>query len=504
MTHTLDDPNTPVRVRYGPSPTGEPHVGNIRTALFDWLLARRRGGQFIVRIEDTDQSRAVHGAETLILDALRWLGLDWDEGPDIGGPHAPYRQSERLHLYHDAAQQLLQHGRAYHCFCSPERLDTLRKQQQQAKQPPGYDRRCRNLSPQQIADAQAQHGQSVLRFAMPLHGTATVHDHLRGPVQFQNHLLDDHILLKRDHFPTYHLASVVDDHHMRISHVIRGEEWLPSAPRHTALYDALHWNQPVWIHLPIIRGPDQGKLSKRHGATSVRQYAQQGFLPETLLNFLALLGWSRDADTTIMSRQEIIQAFSLDGLGLASAMFDIERLQEMNARYIRQLTPQDFLQRAQPHIEAALGHPLPTDQLHRLIPIAPAIQERVKLIPETVHYTDFFFTDAPLQYTNAELMGRAYKNKPWQALQAIEAALQSLRELSHSTTDWTAPNLETTLRTLAQQRNEKPGALFTPIRVAATGKRIAPPLFETLQTLGPQTTLKRLNHAAERLARPDD
>ena len=484
-----------VRVRYGPSPTGEPHVGNIRTALFDWLLARRFGGQFIVRIEDTDQSRAVEGAEQLILDALRWLGLDWDEGPDIGGPFGPYRQSERLPMYVDAAQRLIDEGRAYRCDCSSERLAALRKRQQQAKQPPGYDRRCRDLE----VSGDEPH---VVRLAMPLSGDTIVNDYLRGEVSFQNSLLDDHVLLKRDGFPTYHLASVIDDHFMEITHVIRGEEWLSSAPRHVQTYAALGWDEPAWVHIPIIRGPDKGKLSKRHGATSIRQYAEEGYLPEALLNFLALLGWSKDETTTIMSREEIMGAFDLDGLGLASAMFDIERLREMNARYIRELEPGDFLRRGRPHLEARVGCSIDDASLERLLPIAPAIQERVKLLPEFADYTDFFFVEGALEYANAELMGRAYKNKPWAALESVEASLETLRSLPES--EWTTPGLESALRELASERGEKAGAVFTPIRVATTGKRIAPPLFETLETLGQSLTVERLNAAAERLARPDD
>ena len=484
-----------VRVRYGPSPTGEPHVGNVRTALFDWLLARRFGGQFIVRIEDTDQSRAVEGAEQLILDALTWLGMDWDEGPDVGGPFGPYRQSERLPLYVEAAQRLIDEDKAYRCVCSAERLDALRKSQQKAKQPPGYDRRCRG----QNRPADEPH---VVRLAMPLDGDTIVNDYLRGEVSFQNSLLDDHVLLKRDGFPTYHLASVVDDHHMQITHVIRGEEWLSSAPRHVQTYAALGWQEPAWVHIPIIRGPDKGKLSKRHGATSIRQYAEEGFLPEALLNFLALLGWSRDETTTIMSCEQITEAFDLDGLGLASAMFDIERLREMNARYIRDLEPADFLRRGRPHLETKVGCSIDDDALDRLLSIAPAIQERVKLMPEFADYTDFFFTEGPLEYANDDLMGRAYKNKPWAALESVEASLKTLRSVDEA--DWTTPAIETVLRDLAAERGEKPGALFTPIRVGTTGKRIAPPLFETLETLGQPLTLERLNAAAERLARPDD
>ena len=485
-----------VRVRYGPSPTGEPHIGNIRTALFDWLLARRHGGQFIVRIEDTDQARRVEGAEEGILEALRWLGLDWDEGPDIGGAHAPYRQSERLPLYREAAERLVAAGKAYRCFCSPDRLDAVRKAQQQQKLAPGYDRHCRNLTPEQV-DAAAADGPGVVRFAMPREGTTVVEDALRGAVEFRNELLDDHVLLKRDGFPTYHLASVVDDREMRISHVIRGEEWLPSAPRHVAQYEALGWAPPIWVHVPIIRGADKGKLSKRHGATSVRAYAEQGFLPEALLNFMALLGWSKDESTTIMSRAEMVEAFSIEGLGLASAMFDLERLSEMNARYIRALSPADFLERGRPWLEAAVGREV---DLGRLLPLAPSIQERVKLLPELVDYADFFYAEGALEYSNEELMGRGYRGKPWAALEALEAALRLLRGLG----GWDAAGLEAGLRGLAEERGEKPGALFTPVRVAVTGKRIAPPLFETLEVLGREATVGRLNAAAERLARPDD
>jgi len=480
-----------VRVRYGPSPTGEPHVGNIRTALFDWLLARGSGGRFIVRIEDTDQSRRVEGAEEQILEALRWLGLDWDEGPDIGGPHGPYRQSERLPIYRAAVERLLSEGRAYRCICPAERLDEMRKAQQRAGKAPGYDGRCRGL------DADAAEGGYVVRFAMPRAGTTIVRDALRGDVEFRNELLDDHVLLKRDGFPTYHLASMTDDREMEITHVIRGEEWLPSAPRHAALYEAMGWEQPAWVHLPIIRGPDKGKLSKRHGAASLRSYAEQGFLPEAMLNFLALLGWGKDGETTYMSRDEIVEAFSLDGLSLASAMFDLERLAEMNARCIRGLEPADFLERGRPWLEVRIGRPA---ELAPLLPIAPAIQERVKLMPEFADYADFFFAEGPLEYANAELMGRGYKGEPWRALEAVEAALALLR----NSEPWEAAALEAALRGLAAERGEKPGALFTPIRVAATGKRIAPPLFETLEVLGRETSLRRLNEAAERLARPDD
>ena len=497
-----------VRVRYGPSPTGDPHVGNIRTALFDWLFARHHGGDFIVRIEDTDQKRAVEGAEQRILEALRWLGLDWDEGPDIGGPYSPYRQSERLPRYQQAAAQLLASGHAYRCACSSERLDRVRKAKQQRKEPPGYDGHCRDLSDTEIDAALAEQsppgqdpGPGVVRFKMPQDGVTAVPDALRGDVSFENRLLDDHVLLKADGFPTYHLAAVVDDHAMEITHVFRGDEWLPSAPRHLLLYAALGYAPPIFVHQPIILGPDKGKLSKRHGATAVLEYAERGYLPEALINFLALLGWSKDDHTTKMSVAEIIAAFDIDRMGVTPSAFDHERLAAMNADFIRDLSPQAFFQRAAPFLDAALpadiARPIDTSAL---LPIAPRIQERVKLLTEVAGYVDFFFRRGPLDYPNAELMGKGFRDNPAGAMAATDAAITALKAVD----PWTVEGVETALRALAAQLQLKPGVVFTPIRVAVTGKRIAPPLFETVTVLGRDLVVERLNEAAGRLARPDD
>ena len=493
-----------VRVRYGPSPTGEPHVGNIRTALFDWLFARHHGGQFIVRIEDTDQKRSVEGAEELMLDALRWLGIDWDEGPDKGGPHGPYRQSERLPLYQEAIDRLLAEGKAYRCACTSERLTELRTRQQKAKQPPGYDSHCRALSEAELERNIADHGgHSVVRFKVPGEGVTIVRDALRGDVSFENRLLDDHVLLKSDGFPTYHLASIVDDAEMAITHVFRGEEWLPSAPRHVLLYQALDLEPPIFVHQPIILGPDKGKLSKRHGATSVRAYGEEGFLPETMINFLALLGWAKDDRTTLMSTAELIEAFDLEGMGTTNSTFDIERLREMNGEYIRKLAPDEFLERGRPFLEAALAEthpnlPQPLD-LSILEPVAVEIAERVKLLTEFTQYTDFFFV-GPAEHTNDELMGKGYKGDPAAAQDAVHSTRVALGEQ----TAWDTASVEQTLRGLAEAKGVKPGVLFTPIRVALTGKRIAPPLFETIVALGRDETVSRLGVAAERLSPPDD
>ncbi|MHB8086205.1 MAG: glutamate--tRNA ligase, partial [Dehalococcoidia bacterium] len=292
-----------VRVRFAPSPTGYPHVGNIRTALFNWLFARHNKGVFLLRIEDTDQERKVEGATEIIMDSLKWLGMDWDEGP--------FFQSQRLEMYKKYAEKLVAEGKAYYCFCSSERLDAMRKDQAARRLPPGYDRRCRCLSSEQIEAEKGGGTVPVVRFKSPLEGQTPINDLIRGEVIFENSLLDDFVLLKSDGYPTYHLANIVDDHHMNISHVLRAEEWLSSTPRHVLLYSAFGWKPPQFAHLPMILGPDKSKLSKRHGATAINEYQNEGYLPETMINFLALLGWSLDDKTEIMNREEIITNFSI-------------------------------------------------------------------------------------------------------------------------------------------------------------------------------------------------
>ena len=323
-----------VRVRFPPSPTGEPHVGNIRTAIFNWLFARGLGGSFIIRIEDTDQSRKVEGAIEAILETLRWLGVDWDEGPDVGGDYGPYVQSERLDLYRRAADDLLAAGRAYECYCEPERLAELRREQGKRKERVGYDGRCRD--PEARERAAAEGGAPVVRFVMPSEGSTSIRDLIRGDVTFENALIDDFVILKSDGFPTYHLASVVDDTAMRISHVLRAEEWLPSAPRHVLLYRALGFELPEFAHLPIILAPDRSKLSKRHGATSALEYREMGYVPQAMVNFLTLLGWSLDDRTEIFTKAELFRNFSLERVSRSGAVFSADKLAWLNGHYIRE------------------------------------------------------------------------------------------------------------------------------------------------------------------------
>ena len=323
-----------VRVRYAPSPTGDPHVGNIRSALFNWLYARHTGGTFIVRIEDTDQARLVPGSLDAILDALRWLGLDWDEGPGVDAAHGPYVQSERLDLYREHADRLLAEGKAYHCYCTPERLDAVRKERQKARQPTGYDRRCRE--PEGAEQARKENpNPPVVRFKMPTEGNITVDDFIRGEVTFDVSLLDDFVLLKSDGYPTYHLANVVDDHLMEITDVMRAEEWLPSAPRHRLLYEAFGYEMPRLIHLPLILGPDRSKLSKRHGAASVLEFREMGYLPDAMVNFLALLGWSLDETSEVFSKDDLVKHFTPERILANPAVFNIEKLDWFNGLYIR-------------------------------------------------------------------------------------------------------------------------------------------------------------------------
>ena len=339
-----------VRVRYAPSPTGEPHLGNIRTAMFNWLFARRHGGDFIVRIEDTDRERYVERAVPAILEALEWLELDWDEGP-VGngdgsrGPFAPYVQSQRLQHYREMADALLAKGAAYHCYCSPERLDQVRREKQRQKLPPGYDGRCRDLPAEERRRLDGLGTRRVVRFRVPHEGTTQVDDLVRGVVTWENRLLDDFVILKSDGFPTYHLGVVTDDHLMEITHVLRAEEWLPSTPKHLMLYKALGWAPPLFGHLPMILGPDRAKLSKRHGADSALAYRDQGFLAEAAVNFLALLGWSLDGQREVATREEIVSHFSIERVNRAPAVFNVEKLTWMNGVYIRSMAPEELAER---------------------------------------------------------------------------------------------------------------------------------------------------------------
>jgi glutamyl-tRNA synthetase len=481
-----------VRVRFAPSPTGLPHVGNIRTALFNWLFARHSKGQFIVRIEDTDVARWVKGAIEAILESLHWLELDWDEGPEVGGEYGPYFQSQRLDIYRVIAQQLVKQGDAYLCYCSPERLEQMRAEQMRRKVPPGYDRRCRNLSARERVQLEIHGIIPVIRFKTPLDGETRFDDLIRGQVVFDNRNLDDFVLLKSDGYPTYHLANVVDDHLMEISHVLRADEWLASTPRHVLLYEALDYQPPLFAHLPMILGPDRSKLSKRHGAVSILDYREQGYPPEAVINFLALLGWSLDDRTEIISREQLVRDFSLERIAKTGAIFNIDKLNWMSGVYIRQLNAEEFLQRVLPFLEAGLPQgikrPLSTEYVQQM---APLIQERITTLGEAAEYAEFFFVQE-LDYDPALLTADLTAEAALEALQAANKRLQRLDSFD-------ASSLEGLLRPLASELGLKTGEFFGLLRVATTGRTAAPPLFQTMAILGKERCLKRIEAALREL-----
>lgn len=487
-----------VRVRYAPSPTGEPHVGNIRTALFNWLLARHEGGTFVVRIEDTDQSRIAPGALETIFESLRWLGLDWDEGPEVGGAYSPYFQSQRLEHYHQASRELIEAGHAYECYCSPERLEQVRADQMRRSLPPKYDRHCRNLSPEERRELAAGDVRPVVRFKTPLSGQTRLHDLVRGNVTFDNDTLDDFVMLKSDGFPTYHLAAVVDDHLMEITHVLRGEEWLPSTPRHVLLYQAFGWPPPLFVHLPMILGPDRSKLSKRHGDTSMLEFRGHGFLPEAVFNFLGLLGWSLDDKTEIISREEFTRHFSIERIVKSPAVFNLEKLTWMNGVYIRDLPPPALAE----HLALILEERLPTDiprpvDRSYLARIVPLVRERIKRLDEAPDLCGFFFQEGELTYPVGDLLGKRFadpRGVPGEAVQALATVSERIRPLEV----WEHEALEGVIRPLAAELELKTGELFGLIRVAVTGRTAAPPLFETMAVLGRERCLARLEAAVKR------
>ena len=488
-----------VRVRYAPSPTGEPHIGNIRTALFNWLFARHHGGRFVVRIEDTDQGRLVPGAVEAILDGLRWMGIAWDEGPEVAGPYGPYLQSQRLDIYARYAAQLLEQGDAYRCWCSREQLQQFRQQNPHSNSPARDSCRCRTqgrpATAAGITDADEDEG--VIRFAMPTTGISEVRDLIRGEVEWRNELQDDFIIIKSDGFPTYHLAVVADDHLMRISHIMRAEEWLPSTPRHLQLYRALGLEPPYFAHLPMITGADRAKLSKRHGATAIGEYREQGYLPEALRNFMVLLGWSLDGSSEVLPLSSIIENFTLDRITKSAAVFDQDKLLWMNGVYIRELPPEKLAARMKPFVERRLPYeklPVNEEYLGR---IALLLQERIKRLDETPEMAAYFFQE-PEPYDPALLVQKGMDvGSTAAALAAAGAALQDYAAFDRQ-------GLEVLLTAAGEELGLSRRQFFGMLRVAATGRTATPPLFEMLETLGRERTLHRLQTAAEMLTAPPD
>jgi len=463
-----------------------PHVGVIRTAIFDWLLARHYNGEFILRIEDTDRTRFVEGAVENIIGALKWLDMDIDEGPGIGGDYGPYYQSKRLDLYHRYARFLAEENKAYWCDCSPERLDKVRKELQAKKLDPRYDRHCRNLG----LKGSPGDGKHVLRFSTPESGETTFHDELRGDITVANSELDDFVLLKRDGFPTYHFASCIDDHHMAISHVFRGEEWISSAPKHRLLYDALGIQPPKFVHVPVILGPDKAKLSKRHGAANILEYKEMGYLPEAMFNFLALIGWNPGTDEEIIPREKMIEQFSIERINISAGVFDIGKLDWMNGEYIRSTPLDSLVERLRPlmseygWVDADFK---PWGKAY-VFEVLKLMQERLKRLTD-IRESAFYFFEEPKEY-DPKGIKKAFKGGD--IIDRLVAARDALAEC-----EWSLDGIERAIRSTAERLDVGAGKIVHPVRLAVSGLTGGPGLFEILHLIGKDRTTGRIDRAIE-------
>ena len=479
-----------VRVRIAPSPTGYLHIGNVRAALFNWLYARRHGGVFIIRIDDTDQARSDDRYIEDIVSGFRWLDLDWDEGVEVGGPHGTYRQSDRFDRYREVAERLIDLGRAYFDFRSEGELNELRARARAEKKPPGnYVRRPHDSDPDTDRPRVRAGEQAVVRFSNPGHAVE-FEDIVRGDLRFEADAIDDFVILRSDGSPTYHLASTVDDIDYRISHVARGEDLLSSTPKHILITEALGAERPVYAHLPLLFGPDGRKLSKRHGDTSLRAYREGGYLPEAVVNYMGLLGWSLDPDNEIFGREEAIAAFDLDDVQKSPAVFNPDKLGWMNGVYIRSMATERFTDLAVSSVEDDLGRALDEAERSRLAGLAPLIQERAKLTTEIGPAARFLFSDI------------SYDEKAWRKVMKADAprALAAARTMLEGIGDWTTANIEQALRDMLAAESLNPRKGWQPIRVAITGSNISPPLFESLAALPREVALARITAALDRLA----
>jgi glutamyl-tRNA synthetase len=460
-----------VRTRIAPSPTGDDlHIGSVYMALFNYVFARKHKGHFIVRIEDTDRTRYVAGAEERMLSSLSWVGIPHDEGPDKVGSYGPYRQSERLSTYRAYVDRLLVRGKAYYCFCSPSRLDSLRDAQQKSKQPTMYDGLCKAI-PFATAHERAKHEPYVVRFNVPDTGVTSFSDLIRGEISFQNELLDDGVLLKSDGYPTYHLAVVIDDHLMQISHVIRGEEWISSTPKHILLYEAFGWKIPYFAHLPLLRGKDKSKLSKRKNPVWTSWFKAQGFLPEAILNFLGTITWAMPSGRDIFTVEEMTKAFHIRDIKTTAPVFDLEKLTWLNGEYIRQLSVAELEKR----LQAFLPSTTSTTLVHKLVPLA---QERMKTLTEFVGYVTPFTDFVPSQLTTGN-----------------QTIVRLFLDSYQSVLPWKAKKLETESKALVAREHLSVREAFMAIRLAVTGQKVGLPLFETMEILGKTEVLSRMRHA---------
>ncbi|MCX8057866.1 MAG: glutamate--tRNA ligase [Spirochaetes bacterium] len=490
-----------IKTRFAPSPTGYLHIGGARTALFSYLYAKHFGGDFFLRIEDTDRTRYVEDAVDDIIRSLRWLGLDFD-GEIV-------YQSKRLELYQKAASKLLEEGKAYRCFCSQARLERIRNVRMQNKLPSGYDRKCRDLSQDEINENMKNGVPYVIRLKVPLEGKTVCNDMIRGEIEFENSVLEDIVLLKSDGFPTYHLAHVVDDHDMEITHITRGEEWISSFPLHVILFNYMGYELPQYAHLPVILSADGGKLSKRHGATSVKEFIEAGYIPEAMINFLALLGWSYDDKQEVFSKDELIKYFDLSKVSKSSAVFSYEKLNWYNGYYLRNKSDQEYFKISLPFFIKAgyvksidrnikidlseknnFENMITKEEKDYIMKIIPNIKERIEILSQIESYCDFFYKD-PTTYNIEDFIDKKRDiNQNIIILEHVLEALSFLDEKSYNLT-----GLENCLRELAEKYNIRTKDLFMPIRIALTGRKYSPGLFETIEILGKETTLRRINNS---------
>ncbi|MGA2544940.1 MAG: glutamate--tRNA ligase [Rectinemataceae bacterium] len=483
-----------VRVRYAPSPTGLQHVGSVRTALVNYLFARANGGVFILRLEDTDRTRYSDEYVRNLYDTFKWLGFYWDEGPDVGGPHAPYVQSERLPLYQERARELVEAGTAYYCFCGEERLAKMRAEQEDSDTSDmGYDRHCRNIAPEEAAARVALGEKAVIRLKIPLEGTTKFHDALLGDIEWKNEdVSPDPVIQKSDGFPTYHLANVVDDHLMRITHVLRAQEWIPSAPMHIIMYSAFGWTPPELIHLPMVLGPDGHKLSKRHGATAVDEFRKAGYLPEALINYVSHLGCSFEDGRDIFPLKDLERLFKIERLNKAPATFDYQKLEWYNGQYIRMKADEELRDLVMPYlVQAGLVAKEPNDAAMALVLGAmPLVKERLRFLTDAPIMMRYLFEEPPLP-PSAEFIPKKLDKARTAELLAADGELLRSCDLS----DLAAT--EAGYRAEAERLGAKFGDLMMPLRVAVTGSRVSPPLFESIRLIGIPKAIERVGRALE-------
>ena len=488
----------PARTRVAPSPTGHMHLATARVALYDYLLAKKTGGQFVLRIEDTDLTRTIPGAEQEIMDGLRWLGLNYDEGPDVGGAYGPYRQTDRREIYQTHAKTLVNGGHAYPCFCAPDRLEKVRQEQMKRKENPHYDGTCRDLDPDESARRVANGEKYVVRFKMPHEGTTTAHDHLRGDIVTENKQLNDYVLLKTDGLPTYHLAAMVDDHEMGITHVLRGSEWLGTFPLHVNIVRAFGWEEPVWVHLSVFLKPSgKGKLSKRDTSIAmkdgysvfIKDMSDLGFTPEGVNNWIALMGWGV-AEDDVMTVDQMVDRFSIDSLTASPAAINFQKLDHFNATHIRLFTTEDLAARIKPYF---IREGLNVDN-EILLKIIPLIRERLVTLDDCIAFGGFFFKNE-VTPASEDLVAKGLD-----ARQSAEVARRAYQILAGQP-DISHEKCEPPLRAYIEESGLNANQVFGILRVATTGQKVSPPLFESMEIIGRDKCLQRIQNAIEILGK---